>query len=86
MKIAASSSTTNIAAILNKEHAAILNFHRSMLMKLLSCIQYLARQDLPVRGHNNDIEGNLFQLMLLQAKDDCRIKEWLLKRYVKYFS
>ena len=40
-----------------------------MLMKLLHCINYLARQGLPFCGHHKDIEsfqGNLYQLLLIQ--------------------
>ena len=36
-------------------------------MKLLSCIRYLARQGLPLQGHNENPElfqGNLCQLLL----------------------
>ena len=38
MKKAASSSSSNIADILNAEHAAIQKFHMIMLMKLLSLV------------------------------------------------
>ena len=79
MKIAASSST-HIATRINEECATLQTFRRSMLMKVLSCIRYLARQGLPLRGHNNDIEGNLHQLLLLQAEDNSRMKEWIIKR------
>ena len=65
MKIAASSSTP-IGARLNKECAALQRFHRTMLMKVLSCIRYLARQGLPLRGHNNDTEGNLISFCCFQ--------------------
>ena len=79
MKIAASSST-QIATRLNNECAELQKFRRIMLMKVLSCIRYLARQGLPLRGHNNDIEGNLHQLLLLQVEDNYRMKEWVIKR------
>ncbi len=49
-------------------------------MKVLSCISYLARQGLPLCGHNNNIEGNLYQLLLLQAEDNDHMKEWVLKK------
>ena len=76
MKIAASSST-QIATRLNNECAELQKFRRIMLMKVLSCIRYLARQGLPLRGHN-DIE--VHQLPLLQAEDNYRMKEWVIKR------
>jgi hypothetical protein len=49
-------------------------------MKLLSCIRYLARKGLPLRGHHEDpesLEGNLYQLLLLQAQDYLQMKIWL---------
>ena len=54
-----------------------------MLLKLLSCIRYLARQGLPLCGHHEDsenFEGNLNQLLLLQAQNDPQMKTWLLRR------
>jgi len=45
--------------------------HRTMLMRLLESIQFLVRQGLPLRGHKEDLadlEGNLYQLLLLQGK------------------
>ena len=58
-------------------------FHRSMLMKVLSCIRYLGRQGLVLRGHDESIEsfeGNLFQLLLLEAAGDDKMKAWLDKK------
>ncbi len=49
MKIAASSST-DIAIRLSNEREKNQKFNRTMLMKVLSCICYLARQGLPLRG------------------------------------
>ncbi len=77
MKIVASSST-DIA--ISNEREKNQKFNRTMLMKVLSCIRYLARQGLPLCDHNNDIEGNLYQLLLLQAEDNDHMKEWVLKK------
>ena len=52
-------------------------------MKLLLCIKFLARQGLPLRGHVEDTEsfnGNLYQLLLLQAEDCSQLLTWLHKR------
>ena len=43
----------------------------------------MARQGLPLRGHHEDsenFEGNLNQLLLLQAQNDPQMKTWLLRR------
>ena len=44
----AKSSSVNIASILDSNLSESQKFHRDMLMKLLSCIRYLARQGLPL--------------------------------------
>lgn len=71
LKIAATKSASGgIGAQLSVQIDRDQTHHRSMLMKLLSCIKYLARQGLPFRGHHEDsesFEGNLYQLLLLEA-------------------
>lgn len=50
---------------------------------LLSCIKYLAWQGLPLRGHyedNQSFEGNLYQLLLLQAQYSPKMNSWLQRR------
>ena len=82
-KLAAKNSGQSIASALNRQHDEETKFHREMLLKLLSCIRFLARQGLPLRGHREDtesFEGNLYQLLLLQAQDSPRMKLWLRKK------
>jgi hypothetical protein len=82
-KMAARSSGMNIIAQSSAHYEADTMFHTKMLPKLLSCIRYLARQGLPLRGHHEDnesFEGNLYQLLLLQAQDCLEMKNWLSKR------
>ena len=71
-KMAAKSSGTSVVTQLSAQHEADNLFHRRMLMKLVSCIRYLAREGLLLQGHHEDpesFEGNLYQLLLLQAQD-----------------
>ena len=82
-KLAARSSGRDVLSQLNAQHAADALFHRKMLMKLLSCIKFLARQGLALRGNHEDadsLEGNLYQLLLLQAHEDPAMKLWLRKK------
>ena len=65
------STTMNIGAQYIKEK----ELNRKMLIKILSCIQFLARQGLPLRGHGDDSDGNLLQLLKYQGGDE--IKDWL---------
>ena len=83
MKIASKSSTVDVGAQLSRQHDADQRNHRAMFLKLLECIQFLARQGLPFRGHHEDsdaFEGNLYQLLLLQAKVCTPLGSWLKKR------
>ena len=85
LKLAATNNSTakGIDAQLSAQLDANQRHHRQMLMKLLSCIKYLARQGLPFRGHHEDIqlfEGNLYQLLLLQAQDYPDMTTWLHKK------
>ena len=83
MKLAAKSSTVDVGVQLSSQHEAEMRNHRAMFLKLLNCVRYLARQGLPLRGHHEDstsFEGNLYQLLLLQAKDCVPLGLWLKKR------
>ena len=42
----------------------------------LTSLQYLVRQGLPIRGHE-EVEGNLTQLLLLRAKDCSGLKQYV---------
>ena len=59
---------------------------RRMLLKILSSIRFLARQALPLRGHYDDSDGNLYQLLRLQGGEDAELIEWLQRRVNKYTS
>ena len=58
-----------------------------MLLKLLSCLRYLCRQGLPLRGHSNQEEdSNYIQLIRLIGESDQKLNVWLKKRTEKYTS
>ena len=83
LKLAARTSTTGLSAQLSSIHAGNQKFHRNMLLKVLLSVQYLSRQGLPLRGHREDIEsleGNLYQLLLLQSKECQEMKSRILKK------
>ena len=82
-KLAAKNRGIGIDAQLSAQLSNDQKHHRSMLMKLLLAIQFLSRQGLPLRGHKEDIEafsGNLYQLLLLQAKDCPQMISWLNRK------
>ena len=84
MKLAAiKNKSCGIGAQLSSQLLTDQRYHQEMLMKLLGSIKYLARQRLPLRGHREDskfFQGNLYQLLLLQASDCPEMKTWLQKR------
>ena len=53
------------------------------LMVTIENLQYLSRQGLPFRGHN-DCESNFYQLLLLRSKDILELKSWFMKKNGKY--
>lgn len=68
----------SIATRLSQQKSNEQKKHRELLMKQLSSLQYLMRQGLAVRGHNE--EGNLTQLLKCRSDDIPMIKEWLSDR------
>ena len=56
---------------------------RKALSIQISCIVYLLRQGLTLRGHS-DIESNLVQLLKLRSIDNNFLKEWINDK--KYLS
>lgn len=83
MKLAVKSSGIDVSAQLSKQFEVEKKNNRAMFLKLLESIRYLARQGLPFRGHHEDsisLEGNLYQLLLLQAKDCPTLGTWLKRR------
>ena len=85
--LAAKDSSVHIGAQLSSTKATEMAFHRSMLMKVLLFIRYLGQEGLALWGHGKRIEsfeGNLHQLLPLEAADDDKMKAWLHKK--QYFS
>ena len=52
-----------------------LKTRRDNLFIMLSSLKYLLRQGLSIRGHE-EINGNLIQLLLLQAKSNCSLQSF----------
>ncbi len=55
---------------------------RKSLLTQLSCLRYLLRQGLAIRGHNDDHQGNLKQLLLMMShvESDSTIVGWLQEK------
>lgn len=82
-RLACKASRVHIGNMINAQSLCEQEFHRSMLFKLMRAIKYLGKQGLPLRGHNESSEacqGNLYQLLLLQAEECPNMQAWLQKR------
>ena len=64
---------------LDSEHASNKAENRKILLTILRNITFLARQGLPLRGDGAEDNSNFKQLLLLQAKDNSRILDWISK-------
>ncbi len=78
----------DVGNLLSHQNMLQKAINRVFLSKILQNIIFLARQGLPMRGNwvNDEVyggcerESNFHQLLLLQAKDDPNIFEWLKKK------
>ena len=61
-----------LSASLRKEQAE----HRTMLMKLLSCLKLLLRQGSAIRGHKEK-EENLYQVLRCRGEDVPGLEAWM---------
>ena len=55
-----------------------------MLLKQLESLRYLLRQGLAIRGHSDNEEGNLDQLLKVRANDIPLLANWIHEK--KYRS
>ena len=56
--------------------------HKSLQQMQLSSLKYLLRHEMAVRG-NEEVEGNLLQLLKLRSNDCSELNTWIRER--KYF-
>ena len=69
---------------LSQSYALEVENNKTMLMKILSCIKFLARQGLPLRGDLDENDGNFLQLLKFQDND--LVIDWLQKKCNRYTS
>ena len=78
-------TTHNIADTLSSAHANECKKNRLMLLKIIEVLQYLGRQGISLRGHDEE-ESNFIQLLRLRGKDDPKIFQLLERKGSKYTS
>ena len=70
-----------INSSVKKEH----EINQKCLIVIIESLQYLARQGIPLRGHD-DVESNFNQLLVVRSKDVPEFQTWLIKKKGKYTS
>ena len=70
-----------MATLVSREHQEEKATNRKMLVKILQNIRFLARQGLPLRGHD-DADSNFIQL----APSGPEVEVWMKKKTMKYIS
>ena len=78
--------TTHIGTQLSQIYSSEMARNRKMLFKILSCIKFLTRQGLPLRGDADDGDSNFIQLLKHHAEEDRELHEWLKRKSNKYTS
>ncbi len=79
-------TTQHIGQLLSRQYASETAKNRRVLLKILSSIGFLARQALALRGHDDNHDGNLIQLLKLHGEADIEVLEWLKRKSSKYLS
>lgn len=69
----------DVGKLLSEAHREEKATNRMMLLKILQCIWFLARQGLPLRGVGADADSNLLQLLQLQCVHCPELSVWLSK-------
>ena len=81
-QISIPNSCGNIIQISND---AAKKLWRFCLLKIIECLQYLARQAMPMQG-DTDKDSNFTQLLKLRGKDQPVLLKWLARKEDKYTS
>ena len=55
--------------LLSHSHSVEMKLNADMLLVILESLQYLSRQNIPIRGHK-DKESNFIQLLQLRSHDN----------------
>ena len=84
-QISIPNSCGNIIHMSNDAAKKTMETNRFCLLKIIECLQYLARQAMPMQG-DADEESNFTQLLKLRGKDQPVLLKWLERKEDKYTS
>ncbi len=80
------STTKDVSVMLSKQFGSQKVKNQQALYHIISCIRYLCRQGLSIRGDKDETNGNLQQLLRMKAEEDTNLKDWLRRKENVYTS
>ena len=78
--------TKDVATMFKTNMTETQRENRTSLLKIISCLRYLARQGLSFRGHGDGKDTDLKQLIRFRAEDDSAFAKWLKEKNLSYPS
>ena len=84
LSAAALTNRLDVGDLLSKAAASQKQQNRKYRLKVLSSLQFLARQGLSLRGDGDETDSNLYQLLHLRGEDYPPIHQFLQKQQLKY--
>lgn len=70
---------THVLGQLEQAHEKERAVAKRALFTIITTIQYLARQNIPIRGHT-DAESNFVRLLHLRCQDNAELRQWMERR------
>ena len=77
---------TTCENVLEMSNDAAKSHGRICFIKVIECLQYLARQGLAMQGDTDDESNFIQQLLKLSGKDQPLLLKWLERKEDKYTS
>ena len=75
----------DVGEMLSTEHQREKQTNRGMLLKIISCVKYLARQGMALRGDGEEENSNFIQALKMR-EDNLLLLDWIERKRNKYTS
>ena len=72
--------TEDVSERIKSNSTEVQRLNTASLIKIISCLHYLACQGLPLRGHKSDQDSNFKQFFKYCAEDNPVFSEWLNRK------
>ena len=80
------STTRDVGEQLSQQYTSQKQINREALHQIISCLKFLCRQGLPIRGDGKEVDGNFQQLLRMKAEEDPKLARWLKRKEDVYTS